>query len=61
MKFLTIGERRSDSLWSLVRRRGAGSVDGDARNMVMGTWSKTFEGREVSELLMEGRRRGFTN
>jgi len=51
MKILMRGESSSQSMWSHLRRGGAGSRDRDASNMVMGTWSEPVEGREVSRLL----------
>jgi len=59
MKFLMIGESSSQSAWSHLRRGGAGSEDGDASKIVIGTWSEPIKGREVSQLLTNGRSRGF--
>jgi len=59
MKFLRVGESSSQSVWSHLRRRGAGSEDGAASKMVIGTWSERVEGRDVSQLLTKGRGRGL--
>ena len=55
MKCLPIGESSSQSVLSHLRRGEAGSQDGDASIMVMGTWSEPVEGREVSQLWTKGR------
>jgi len=59
MKFLTVGDSRSQCVWSHLRHRGAASEDGNARYMMMETSSKPVEGREVSQLLTKGITRGL--
>jgi len=59
MKFLMMGESNSQSLWSHLRCGGAGSRDGDASSIVMGTWFEPVEGREVSHAFTNGRSRGL--
>ena len=54
-----MGETSSQSVGSHLRRGVAGSADGDASTMLMETWSKPCEGREVSYPLTKGRSRGL--
>jgi len=51
MKFLMRGESSSQFGWSHLRRGRAGSGDGDASNMVMGTWSDPSRGGRFPSLL----------
>jgi len=53
------GESYSQSEWSHLKRGGAGSEDGDASNMVIGTSSEADEGREVSQPLTKGTSTAF--
>jgi len=57
MMFLMRGESSSQFMWSHLRRGGAGSRYEDASNMVMRTWSKPIERREVSQPATKGRSR----
>jgi len=59
MKFLMMGESSFQSVWSHLRGEGAGSEDGEASSIVMGTWSEPVEGREVSHPFTKGRSRGL--
>jgi len=59
IKFLMIRESSSQSVGSHLRGGGAGSKDGAASSMVMGTWFQPVEGTEVSQLLTKGSSRGL--
>jgi len=42
MKVSMTGESCCHSMWSHLKHGGAGSEDGDASNLVMGTWSESY-------------------
>jgi len=54
-----VGESSTQSVWCNVGRWGAGSEDGAASKMLMGTWLEPVKGRDVSQLLTKGRSRGL--
>ena len=58
-KFIMRGESDSQSLWEHLGRQGTGIRVGGARFIVIGTGSEPVDGRETSQLLNIGRRRGF--
>lgn len=57
--FLIMGKSISQSVWSHLRGRKAGTEDGHASNMGMGTCSEPVEGSEVSQPLTNGRSWGL--
>jgi len=59
LKPLMIGSRVSQSVSAQRGRGGFWFEDGAVRVIVIGTWSEPVEGREASQLLIRGRRRGF--
>ena len=61
LKFSTIGENVSQSVWSHLRQGGARSGDGEGCSRVMRTWSEPVERREVSQPLTMSRSRGLAN
>lgn len=58
-KFLIIGENAFQSVSDHRGRFGPGIRLGEARFIVIGTWSESVEGRETSQPFTNGRRRGF--
>jgi len=57
--FLMMGESVSQSVSDHRGRLGIGVKVGEAKFIVIGTWSKPVEGRETSQPLNIGRRRGL--
>ena len=57
--FLMRGDRVSQSVSDHLGRPGIGIREGGARLIVIGTLSQPVEGRETSQDLNNGRRRGF--